>query len=260
VSGNPITRIGGWTARWLSQLGALARFGFGGAAAAARLPRAGRAVVLRVTLNQIRFTAVHAIGLVVLLSGILSFLVISQAIRELGRIGATSLIGTLIVVAIVRELGPLITALAVVGRSGTAIAAELATNTVMGEVRALEGMGIDPRQYLVLPRFIGAVVSLFALLVVFDIVAIAAGFAAASLNGMTGSRYAEIVLRSLSARDVWLTVAKALAFGLIVGILPSYFGLSVRRAATDVPVAVGRATVASIVGLFLCSALFVVLG
>lgn len=260
MSGNPITRIGGWTARWLSRLGALARFGFGGAAAAARLPSAGRAVVLRVTLHQIRFTAVHAIGLVVLLSGILSFLVISQAIRELGQIGATSLIGTLMVVAIVRELGPLITALAVVGRSGTAIAAELATNTVMGEVRALEGMGIDPRQYLVLPRFIGAVVSLFALLVVFDIVAIGAGFAAASLNGMTGNRYAEIVLRSLSARDVWLTVGKALAFGLIVGILPSYFGLSVRRAATEVPVAVSRATVTSIVGIFLCSALFVVLG
>jgi phospholipid/cholesterol/gamma-HCH transport system permease protein len=257
---NLIAGLGSWMARWLSLLGALARFSFGGARAATGLPRAGRDVVLRVTLNQIRFTAVHAIGLVLLLSGILSFLVISQAVRELGQIGATGLIGTLMVVAIVRELGPLITALAIVGRSGTAIAAELATNTVMGEVRALEAMGIDPRQYLVLPRFIGAVVSLFSLLILFDVVAIAAGFAAAALNGMTGNRYAEIVLRSLSARDVWLTVAKALALGLIVGIVPSYFGLSVRRMATDVPVAVSRATVASIVGVFLCSALFVLLG
>jgi phospholipid/cholesterol/gamma-HCH transport system permease protein len=256
----PIARLGGWMARWLSLLGALARFSFGGARAAMRLPRAGRDVVFRVTLNQIRFTAVHAIGLVVLLSGILSFLVISQAVHELGQIGATGLIGTLMVVAIVRELGPLITALAIVGRSGTAIAAELATNTVMGEVRALEAMGIDPRQYLVLPRFIGVMASQFSLLILFDVVAIAAGFAAAGFNGMTGNRYAEIVLHSLSARDIWLTVAKALALGLIVGIVPSYFGLSVRRAATDVPVAVSRATVASIVGVFLCSALFVLLG
>src|SRR5512142_1815708 len=179
-------------------MGALARFGFGGARAAVALPRAGRAVVFRVTLNQIRFTAVHAIGLVVLLSGILSFLVISQAVRELGQIGATGLIGTLMVVVIVRELGPLITALAVAGRSGTAIAAELATNKVMGEVRALEAMGIDPQQYLVVPRFLGALVSLFALLVLFDVVAITAGFAAASLNGMTGARYTEIVLQQLS--------------------------------------------------------------
>jgi phospholipid/cholesterol/gamma-HCH transport system permease protein len=257
VSSGPIVQIGGVAARWLSQVGALARFGFGGARAALALPRAGRAVVLRVTLNQIRFTAVHAIGLIVLLSGILSFLVISQAVRELGQIGATGLIGTLMVVAIVRELGPLITALAIVGRSGTAIAAELATNKVMGEVRALEGMGIDPRQYLVLPRFIGAVMSVFALLVVFDIVAIFAGFAAASFNGMTGTRYTQIVLQSLSPGDVWLTVAKALTFGCIVGILPSYFGISVRRAATEVPIAVSRATVASIVGVFICSALFV---
>jgi len=257
---NLLTRLGGWMARWLSLLGALARFSFGGARAAVRLPRAGQDVVVRVTLNQIRFTAVHAIGLVLLLSGILSFLVISQAVRELGQLGASELIGTLMVVAIVRELGPLITALAVVGRSGTAIAAELATNTVMGEVRALQGMGIDPRQYLVLPRFIGAVASIFALLVLFDIVAIGAGFAAAAINGMTGSRYAEIVLRSLSARDVLLTVAKALALGVIVGIVPSYFGLSVRRAAFEKQVAVSRATVASIVGVFLCSALFVLLG
>jgi hypothetical protein len=74
-------------ARWLSLLGALARFSFGGARAAARLPRAGRAVILRVTLNQIRFTAVHAIGLVLLRSGIQSFLVISQAVREGARLG-----------------------------------------------------------------------------------------------------------------------------------------------------------------------------
>ena len=62
MSSGPIVQIGGLAARWLSQIGALARFGFGGARAVALLPRAGRAVVFRVTLNQIRFTAVHAIG------------------------------------------------------------------------------------------------------------------------------------------------------------------------------------------------------
>jgi phospholipid/cholesterol/gamma-HCH transport system permease protein len=159
------------------------------------------------------------------------------------------------VIAIVRELGPLITALTIAGRSGTAIAAELATNQVLGEVRALEAMGIDPQQYLVLPRFVGSVVSMFALLVVFDVVAIGAGFVAANFNHMAGDRYAQIVLQSLTARDVWLTVAKALATGVIVGIVPSYFGLSVRRAPTEIPVATSRATVTSIVGIFLSCAL-----
>jgi len=253
---NVVTRLGAATARRLSRLGALARFGFGAVRAGLTLPRAGRAVAVRVTINQVRFTAVNAVGLILLLSSILSFLVISQAVRQLGQLGVTDLIGTLMVVAIVRELGPLITALAVAGRSGTAIAAELATNKVMGEVRALEAMGIDPQQYLVVPRFLGALISVFALLVLFDVVAIAAGFAAASLNGMTGARYSEIVLQQLSLIDVWLTVAKAAAFGVIVGLVPSYFGLSVRRAPTEVPIAVSRATVVQIVGIFVASALF----
>lgn len=228
--------------------------------AATRLTAAGRAVALRIAVTQVRFTALNAVGLVTLLSGILSFLVISQLTRELKGIGATYLIGTVIVVAIVRELGPLLTALVVVGRSGTAIAAELATNQVMGEVRALESMGIDPKQYLVLPRFVGSLVSVFALLVLFDFVAIMAGFAAARFNGLPGPRYFQIVLESLTNRDVWLTVFKALAFGAIVGIVPTYFGLAVRRASTEIPIAASRAVVAAIVGIFLCSALFVALG
>ena len=140
----PLTRLGGATARQVARLGALARFGWAALRAGIRLPATGRRVALQVTLLQIRFTAQHAVGLVVLLSGILSFLVISQAVRELGRYGATDLIGTLLLVAIVRELGPLITARTVAGRSARAIAAELASNRVLGEVRALEAIGIDP--------------------------------------------------------------------------------------------------------------------
>lgn len=256
---DPLSQLGGGVARRLSRLGALARFGFLAVRAAGSLTAAGRDVALRVLVNQIRFTAVHAVGLIVFLASVLAFLVISQAVRELKGLGVTDLIGTLMVVAIVRELGPLITALVVAGRSGTAIAAELATSKVLGEVRALEAMGIDPRQYLVLPRFLAGVVSVFVLLVLFDVVAVAAGYAAASISGMTGARYVEIVLDSLGPRDVTLTIAKALTFGGIVGLLPSYFGLAVRGAPTEIPIAASRATVASIVGIFLCSALFVAL-
>lgn len=253
---NIIGRLGSLAARRLSQLGALARFGFGALRALVTLPVAGRAVAFRVTMNQIRFTAVHAVSLIVLLSSILSFLVISQAAHELGSIGKTEWLGTLMVVVIVRELGPLVTALAVAGRSGTAIAAELATNQVMGEVRALEGMGIDPRQYLVVPRFVGGLVSVFILMILFDVVAVAGGLLAASFSGMTPARYMDVVLQALTLRDVWLTVAKALAFGIVVGLVPSFYGLAVRRGPTEIPIAASRAIVSSIVGIFLGAALF----
>jgi phospholipid/cholesterol/gamma-HCH transport system permease protein len=256
----PLAGIGNRLARQVARLGARARFSFSAMEAWGSLPAAGRRVGRRVFLNQVFFTALQAVPLVIVLAGILSFLVISQAVRELGRLGATELIGTLMVVAIVRELGPLLTALVVAGRSGTAIAAELATNKVMGEVDALEGMGIDPVHYLVLPRFGAAIVSVFTLIIVFDGVAIAAGLVAALANGMSSARYFDIVLQSLAFRDVSLTLAKGIVFGVIIGTVPSFHGLAVRRAATEVPIASSQAVVGSIVAIFLCSALFVAAG
>ncbi|HXG45958.1 MAG TPA: ABC transporter permease [Gemmatimonadales bacterium] len=253
-----LAALGRGTARWLARVGALARFAFEAAASLTSLPGAGRRVAGRVLLNQLRFTALEAVGLIVLLSGVLSYLVISSSIAQLGRVGATELIGELMVVAIVRELGPLLTALAVVGRSGTAITAELATNTVLGEVRALEGMGIDPYHYLVLPRLLGCVVSVTCLMVLFDVVAIAGGFlGAASIAGMSLPRYLNIVTASLTTRDVTLTVLKGGLFGLVIGLLPSYQGLAVRRGPTEIPQAVIRGTVGSIAVIFIVSALIV---
>jgi phospholipid/cholesterol/gamma-HCH transport system permease protein len=254
-----VAAIGRSGARRLSVLGGLARFALGAFRAAGRLTRAGRWVTLRVLINQIRFTALQASGLVTFLAAILSFLVISQTIRQLGRVGATDLIGTVIVVAVIRELGPLLTALIVVSRSGTAIAAEMATNRVMGEVTALEAMGIDPYIYLVLPRMLGAVVSVAALMILFDAVALTSGYLAAALSGMHFPRYSNIVLTTLGAKDIWLTLAKGLVFGAAVAIFPSYHGLAVKAGPTEIPQAVTRGVVATIVAIFVSSAIFVVI-
>jgi len=237
----------------------MARFFFGALYSWRWLPRPGRRVTFRILVKQVWFTALQAIPIVIVLAAILSFLVISRAVQELGRLGATELIGRLMVIAIVGELGPLITALIVTGRSGTAISAELATNKVMGEIDALEGMGIEPAQYLVLPRLGGAIVSMCGLIVVFDLVSIFAGLVAASLNGMATTRYFDIVIASLALKDVWLTVAKGIVFGVIIGIVPSFHGLSAGSAATQVPVAASRGVVVSILAIFLTAGLFVVI-
>jgi phospholipid/cholesterol/gamma-HCH transport system permease protein len=253
-----LAAVGRGTARWLAHVGALARFAFEALASLSRLPGAGRRVAARVLFNQLRFTALEAVGLIVLLSGILSYLTISTTIAQLDKVGASELIGKLMVVAIVRELGPLLTAIAIVGRSGTAITAELATNTVLGEVRALEGMGIDPYHYLVLPRLFGCVVSVTVLMVLFDVVAIVGGFLAAALiAGMSGARYLGIVFANLTTQDVVLTVIKGVLFGLVIGLIPSYQGLSVRRGPTEIPQAVIRGTVNSLALIFVLAAIIV---
>ena len=252
-----LAAIGRVTARWLARLGGLARFGFEALASLTSIPGAGRRVAGRILLNQLRFTALEGIGLIVLLSGILSFLVIQSSIRQLGRVGATDLIGELMVVIIVRELGPILTALAVASRSGTAITAELATNTVLGEVRALEGMGIDPFHYLVLPRIVGCIVSVSTLMVLFDVIALFGGFLAAGVEGVNGGRYLGIVFASLTTQDVVLTVLKGVVFGAVIGLLPSFQGLSVQHGPTEIPQAVIRGTVGSIAFIFVFAALFV---
>jgi phospholipid/cholesterol/gamma-HCH transport system permease protein len=237
--------------------GGLARFVLRAVRAAARLTRTGRWVMLRVLINQIRFTALQAIALVAFLAAILAFLVISQSIRQLGPLAADNL-GTIMVVAVIRELGPLLTALIVVSRSGTAIAAEMATNRVMGEVTALEAMGIDPYIYLVLPRMLGCIVSVATLMVLFDAVALTSGFVGAATSGMGLQRYTAIVLRTLSAKDVWLTLFKGVFFGAAVALFCSFHGLAVKAGPTEIPQAVTRGVVATIVAIFIMSALFVI--
>ena len=239
--------------------GGLARFALRAFKAANRLTATGRIVMLRVLINQIRFTALQAIGLVALLSGLLSFLVIAQATQALGRLGATEKIGQIIVVAVIRELGPLLTALIVVSRSGTAIAAEMATNRVMGEVTALEAMGIDPFIYLVLPRLLGCVVSVTCLMILFDAVALSAGFvgAATSPTHLSLNHYQEIVLATLSAKDVWITLAKGLTYGASVALFCSYHGLAVTAGPTEIPQAVTRGVMGTVVSIFVMSAIFV---
>jgi phospholipid/cholesterol/gamma-HCH transport system permease protein len=244
-------------ARWFARVGALARFCFEAFASYRTMPGAGRRVSGRVLANQLRFTALEGVGLVVLLSCVLSFLVISSAIRQLGQLGATDLIGKLMVVVIVRELGPLLTALAVTGRSGTAIAAELATNTVMGEVRALEAIGIEPFHYLVLPRLAGSIGSVMMLIVVFDGVAILSGLVAAGANGLSAERYFSGVLSTLTTVDLAASMFKGAVFGAVIGLLPSFQGLTVKQDPTEIPRAVIRATVGVIAMIFVIAAIFV---
>jgi phospholipid/cholesterol/gamma-HCH transport system permease protein len=248
--------IGRGTTRRFSALGGPARFAFEAMAALPTLPGAGRRVAVRVLFNQLRFTALQAVPLVVLLSTLLSFVVIRTSYQFTGL---NEFVGTLMVVTVVQLLGPLLTALAVAGRSGTAITAELATNTVLGEIRALEGMGIDPYHYLVLPRLAGSVVSVTILIILFDVVALLSGFAATYANQASGARYLASVLTALESRDVILTVVKGVLFGTVIGLLPSYHGLRVTRGPTEIPQAVTRGTVASIALIFIITALLMLL-
>jgi phospholipid/cholesterol/gamma-HCH transport system permease protein len=111
--------------------------------------------------------------------------VIGQAVLWLGRVGANSLLlGPIVIYVVVREVGPLLTALLVLSRSGTANVIELGTARALGEVEALEAVGIDPVHYLVMPRVIGMALGVMSLTVYFIIGTLASGYLCAFLNNV----------------------------------------------------------------------------
>jgi phospholipid/cholesterol/gamma-HCH transport system permease protein len=210
----------------------------------------------RTIVQQIRFTAAQALPLVATIAVLVGGSVILQAYAQAVRLGAADVTARLLVSIVIRELGPLITAMVVLGRSGTAIAAEMATNTVLGETEAVEAFGVDPVHAFVMPRTIGLAVSAVVLTVYFDVISFASGIIAARvLADMALGELLESLRVVISLRDVVATCVKAAAFGAGIALISSYSGLTVRpNQPTDVPRAVTAAVVLSLLFIFGLSA------
>jgi phospholipid/cholesterol/gamma-HCH transport system permease protein len=174
-------------------------------------------------------------------------------------------LGTVIGKSVVIELGPVLTALVVGGRVGASIAAELGTMRVTEQVDAMETMGISPVRFLVVPRFLAAVLMLPALTVFADVVAILGGYLVATLTLDVSSHTFVSGLRLyFKTQDVLSGLIKAFAFGGIIATMGCYYGLRSEGGAEGVGLATTRAVVAScllilIVDYLLASFLFRVL-
>jgi len=217
-------------------------------------------VVSGVAIRQVFFTGNQALPLTGLIAFLIGGVVVIQAVTRLSALGAAGFAGDLLVIAVLRELGPLIAAVIVIGRSGTAMAAELASMRLRGEVDDIDSMGIDPIQYLFLPRLLGAVISLFGLTVFFDLLAVLGGYAALGSATTTPlSSYLNSVLGAIQARDLALIPAKAVLFGGMIAVFSCYRGLSVEASPTEIPRAATRGVVMSLVGIFVADSILAML-
>jgi phospholipid/cholesterol/gamma-HCH transport system permease protein len=215
-----------------------------------------RGASFRVIMDQVRFTGLEAMPSITLISLILGFIVIVQALPVLLDLGANQLIGKILVIAIVREFGPLLTAMVVICRSGTAIAAELAVNKVMGEIEVLESMGIDPFHYIVVPRMVGGAISVFCLTIYFELIALGGGFIVASLRLiMPFDLFVTYFFEALTMEDVTLSAIKSLIFGTSIPIICAYHGLiRTGRATFEVPMVARDGVIRCMFFIFLMSA------
>jgi phospholipid/cholesterol/gamma-HCH transport system permease protein len=225
------------------------------ARAAVSLPRLNWTILGKITINQIRFSGLQAIPLVAIVATLIGAVAIIQASSFLAG-WADDWIGSVLVSIIIRELGPLVTAIILIGRSGTAMATELGSMRLNGEIESLAAYRIDPMAFVVLPRLVGAAVSTFILIVLFDLFGVLGGLGVSRmLADISFSILLKHVLAALTNTDLALSLVKGLLFGSVTATLSCYFGLKVKISPTELPQAVTKAVVAALIAVFLADSL-----
>lgn len=222
--------------------------------------RASR-VIRPLILKEITRSGVRLLPLFIFLSAALGLLVIGQMVSWLSRVGAVDYLGTVMVVVVVRELGPLITALLVLARIGTANVVELGTARALGEVEALEALGIDPVHYLVVPRVLGMALGTFALTVYLILGALISGYVWAFLQDvpLRPDQYVSQLASSLSWIDFLFLALKTCGFGSVIAVVSCYHGLAQPLRLEEISRATVRAVAHAVVACVLLDALFIVL-
>jgi phospholipid/cholesterol/gamma-HCH transport system permease protein len=164
------------------------------------------------------------------------------------------------VTVVVRELGPLVTALLVLARVGTGIVIELSTSRATGEVEAFEAVGIDPIHYLVMPRVLGVSISIFALTVYLIITALLSGYLFIFIQDvpLRPGEYFNQLANSLGYPDFVLLALKTISFGLVISVITCYQGLARPVRIDEVANVTTSAVVQSIICCVVLDALFII--
>jgi phospholipid/cholesterol/gamma-HCH transport system permease protein len=208
----------------------------------------GLRTIFSVVSAQIYFTGYQALPLISVLALASGSIVILQSSFNLSLLGGNEMLGKLLVLIIVREIAPLLTALIVIARSGTAVASEIGSMRVNREIEALESMGINPLSFIVFPRLLGGIVSVLCLAFYFILIALVGGFLVSKfVNDMQFSFYAESLSQAFEAEDVLLFVLKNTFSGTIIFVVCCYQGLSVQKSPHEVPQVTTKAVVNSII-------------
>jgi phospholipid/cholesterol/gamma-HCH transport system permease protein len=203
----------------------------------------------RILIMQILFTFVQAWGIFTLLALGIGAAVNVIGIPFLARISQEHYIYSLLIAIITRELGPLLGAFIIIARSATAIATEMAGMVISHEVEAYISVGVDPIDYLAVPRFLGVTISMVLLNIYFSLFGLAGSFVVAQIfNAMPAEIYFTNLLQSLQVQDIFISIVKSIAFGMIISVVAITEGFSVERASTEVPVAGLRAVSSAFAG------------
>ena len=183
--------------------------------------------------------------LVIALIGLFTGAVLAvQGEYTLSQFGATAFTGSAVALSLIRELGPVLTALMVIGRAGSAITAEIGIMRITEQIDALRSMAVDPIRYLMVPRFLAGLISVPLLTCVFIVVGIFGGYTVGTgLLGLSAGTFMSQMISSVDTLDVYSGIIKSFVFGIIFGWVSCYKGYTCGFGA----VGVNKATTQSVV-------------
>jgi phospholipid/cholesterol/gamma-HCH transport system permease protein len=168
-------------------------------------------------IRQIYFIGTRSV-IVILVTGLFTGMVLGlQGYHNLKKFGSEELLGSAVALSLIQELGPVLTALMVIGRAGSAICAEIGIMRNSEQIDALECMAIDPYKFLIAPKFIAALISLPVLTFIFNVIGIVGGYiAGVVLLGVAEGAYFQGMYDSVVWEDIRLCLVKSLIFGLLI--------------------------------------------
>lgn len=205
-------------------------------------------------------TGITAIPIVALIAFLISVIIAYMGAQQLQKFGADIFVVDLVTVGVLRELGVLLTAIIVAGRSGSAFAAEIGIMQLNHEVDALKATGVEPVEVLVLPRWIGLAIALPLLTVISDAVGILGGaLLCQALLDMTFVQYFQRVDEAIGDWTFWVGLIKAPVFALLIAAAGTYRGMQVRGSSRELGRLTTVAVVQAIFQVILADALFAVL-
>lgn len=204
-------------------------------------------------LEEIRFIGFGSV-LVIVLTGAFTGMVLGfQGYYTLSRVGSTAFLGPMVALSLLRELGPVLAALMVTGRAGSAITAKLGIMRITEQIDELEILGLNPYRYLVVPTLLAALISLPLLTAIFNVVGIFGGYLiGGKLLGVNAGTYFGAMKDYVEAKDVLAGVYKSIAFGGIIAWVCCYKGYHTGFGAEGVSKATTQAVVLSSVLILVC--------
>jgi phospholipid/cholesterol/gamma-HCH transport system permease protein len=197
-------------------------------------------------MKQMEFIGVQSITVVALVGGFTGAVLAVQGEYTLSQFGATAYTGSAIALSLIRELGPVLTALMVNGRAGSAMTAELGIMKITEQIDALRAMGINPIHHLMVPRVLAGTISVPLLTAIFIVVGIGGGYAVAVWTlGLSSGTFMSVMIDSVSSTDVYSGFIKAIVFGFCLSWISCYRGWTCGFGAVGVNKATTSAVVTS---------------